>query len=138
MECTVLLGCEQCMLFDILMVQAKKDGDQTTTSITDFFMKNSTCAKSENGYYTWKCVTQKCKDCKNCPSMLLSCKSNAKETNVGQFECTHRPYKKIIEGKEIEKISIKTEKVMHSKPFREIYNLLSSSRNVYLMHKYQI
>ena len=62
------------MLFDTLMVKAKKDGDQTTTSITDFFMNNSTCAKSENGYYTWKCVTQKCKDCKNCSSMLLSCK----------------------------------------------------------------
>ena len=87
--------CKLClntrMLFDTLMVKAKKDGDQTTTSITDFFMNNSTCAKSENGYYTWKRVTQKCKDCKNCSSMLLSCKSNDKETTVGQFECTHTP-----------------------------------------------
>ena len=40
---------------------------------------------------------------------------------------TYIPYKKLIEGKEIEKISIKTEKV-NSKPFKEIYNLLSSSR----------
>ena len=44
------------------------------------------------------------------------------------------PYKKIIEGKEIEKISIKTEKVMNSKSFKEIYNLLSSSRNVYQIY----
>ena len=74
------------------MEQAKKDDDEVTDSITEFFMDSAPCQKSENGYYKWKCVSQKCKDCKDLKPLSLKCKDSCELKKVGQFEKTKKTF----------------------------------------------
>ena len=54
--------CKICLnskfLFDVLMVKAKKDGDDTFESLSSFFMYECSCPKDPNGYYQWSCVNK--------------------------------------------------------------------------------
>ena len=44
--CKLCLICR--LLLDVLQVQGKKDGDQVTSSVTEFFMDSANCEKTEN------------------------------------------------------------------------------------------
>ena len=135
--------CKLClntrMLFEPLIAQAKRDGDRTTESITEFFMCSCTCPKGQNGYYHWKCVSCKCKECKNKNPMSLTCQMSHEITKVSPFELTQKLYPKINEdGEVVEKISKRTEQVEHTMTYSEIYKKLISLKKVYTTHKYQV
>ena len=69
-----------------------------------------TYLKVQNRYYNWKCVSCKCKECKNKNPMSLTCQMSQEITKVNQFELTQKPYSKINkDGEVVEKISKKTE-----------------------------
>ena len=94
----VLCLCKLCLntrlLFEPLMVQAKKDNDKTTDSITEFFMDSCDCPKTSSGYYHWNCVSMKCKNCKKIKPMPLKCKTLQTKIKVSQFEVTKKVYTK--------------------------------------------
>ena len=94
----VLCLCKLCLntrlLFELLMVQAKKDNDKTTDSITEFFMDSCDCPKTSSGYYHWNCVSMKCKNCKKIKPMPLKCKTLQTKIKVSQFEVTKKVYTK--------------------------------------------
>ena len=50
--CKICLNAK--LLFEPLIMQAKKDQYDVTEFISEFFMYNCNCPKSENGYYKWK------------------------------------------------------------------------------------
>ena len=58
-----LCMCKLCLnahlIFDLLMERAKKDGDETFDSLTEFFMAGCQCGKSVNGFYKWSCVNER-------------------------------------------------------------------------------
>ena len=88
--------CKMCLkarlLFEPIKAQAKKDGDVCPDSITEYFMSLCGCPKSENGYYQWKCITGKCKECKSYQPMSLKCQNNSSLTKVIQFQLVTREY----------------------------------------------
>ena len=51
--------------FRKLIQQTKKDSDFTSDSITEFFLHTAPCPKTENLYYSWKCVRGNCQECKD-------------------------------------------------------------------------
>ena len=135
--------CKLCLnmrlLHRALMEKGKKDGDNISDSITEFFMGSSTCEKShENGYFRWSCVSGKCKSCKNHKPIPLQCQNSSTTISVTQFETTAKLYKKDINGVMTEKISKKTERVEHQLSFQEIYEKLAGQRQQYLMHRFQV
>lgn len=71
-----LCFCKLCLnsklLFEPILVQAKKVGD-ISKSLTEFFITSCSCKKTVNGFYQWKCVTLKCKECKAAKPQFLSC-----------------------------------------------------------------
>ena len=128
--------CKLCLntrlLFEPLMVQAKKDNDKTTDSITEFFLDSCDCPKTSNGYYHWNCVSMKCKNCKKIKPMPLKCKTLQTKIKVSQLEVTKKVYTKTDKnGKSHQKTSEKTERVEHSLTYEEIYKKLSAFKKAY-------
>ena len=91
-------------------LKLKKIKKDVTDSITKFFMHNCKCLKSENGYYQWKCVAGKCSECKLIQPRPFECASSEQKIKISQFEVTETPYKKTVDGKEVDKISKKNKK----------------------------
>ena len=91
--------CELCLktkfVFDALMSKAKKDGNESFTSITSFLMDGCSCTKGENGYHKWLCSIQKCKDCKDTKPAPLKCSSSKELVTFNQFEAAKKEYKKL-------------------------------------------
>ena len=78
----------------------------TTESITEFFMFNCQCLKSESGYFQWKCVTGKYHECKSLKPMFLALASSNHLVKFYQFETTETLYTKTTsDGKTQQKIS---------------------------------
>ena len=104
------------------MKQAKKDGDDCYTSLTRFFMSSSQCDKESNGYYNWKCVSKKCKECKDTKLPSITCQDLEQLATVDQFEVATSKYKKVdkVSGEEIEKKSSRTERVSNSMTYQEL------------------
>ena len=104
------------MLFESLMKQSKKDGDDCYTSLTQFFMSFSQCDKESNRYYSWKCVHKKCKECKDIKLPCITCQDSEELATVDQFKVATSKYKKVdkVSGEEIEKKSSRTERVSSS------------------------
>ena len=134
--------CKICLnvrlVFKVIMDQEKKDGGKITESSTEFFMSTAGCEKQEIGYYKWKCVTQKCKACKDKKPMALTCQDSETVRKVSQFETTKTPYEKTDDGNSVNKISTKTEKVEHELRLKHMYALLAGQKKKYLMHRYQV
>ena len=136
--------CKLCLnarlLLDPLRTQAKKDGDEISDSVTEFFMDTCSCDKGENGYYQWTCVQGKCKNCKHNKPTYLKCSTSEEQVQVSQFETTKTPYthEDKTTGEKTEKISKQTERVVSMRSFTEIYKSLSELRTKYLMHRYQV
>ena len=109
-------------------------------SATKFFMSSCDCDKGANGYYKWKCVNLKCNDCKDSSSPDLKCKTSKEQAKVSQFQQTETPYKKFDKtlGKEIEKISRKTEKINLEMLYEELVKKVWKIRKQYLVHKYEV
>ena len=97
-------------------MQAKKDGD-ISKSLTEFFMSPCSCPKAVNGIYQWKCVTLKCKECKDAKPQSLSCQENDTLVKISQFEKVTSEY--VNKKKETKKLN-KTEQVEHQLSFRDI------------------
>ena len=91
--CKLCLNARLC--FRKLIQQAKKDDDFTTDSITEFFLHTAPCPKTENGYYSWKCVRGNCQECKDAKPPQLKCASSKDLVTIYQFEVTKTPYKKV-------------------------------------------
>ena len=91
--------CKLCLnvrlIMEPLMKKAKEDGDEVFESATKFFMSSCDCDKGANGYYKWKCVNLKCKDCKDSSSPDLKCKTSKEQVKVSQLQQTETPYKKL-------------------------------------------
>ena len=136
--------CKLCLntrlLFDSLYMQSKKDEEEIPNSVTAFFMETCSCDKAENGYYKWSCVQQKCKNCKHNKPTSLKCSTSNETTQVSQFETTKTPYTQTDKetGKKAEKVSDKTERVISTRSFSEIYSSLVKLKTKYLMHRYQV
>ena len=126
--------CKMCLnaklLFEQIKAQAKKNGDACPDSITEYFMSSCGCPKSQNGYYQWKRVTAKYKECKGHQPVSLKCQYNSSLTKVSQFELVTREY--------IKKKSEKTERVEHQLLYTAILKKLNESKWAYVLHKYQI
>ena len=136
--CLCKLCINMTFLFEPLMAQAKKDGDETFESISTFFMQNSTCSKAANGYYTWTCVNRKCKECRTCLSANLKCTDSNQLVSVDQFETVVREYNKLNRSKnKIEKKKTKlTDRVTKEMTYQELYKKILSMRKTYMIHKY--
>ena len=100
--CKICLNAK--LLFEPLIMQAKKDQYDVTESISEFFMYNCNCPKSENGYYKWKCVSGSCSDCKSTKPQHFQCASSENKVKISQFEVTETPYKRTVDGKTMDKI----------------------------------
>ena len=100
--CKICLNAR--LLFDSLVAQAKKDQNDVTNSTTKFFMHNCKCPKSENGYCQRKCVAGKCSECKLIKPVGFECASSQQKNKIRQVEVTETPYKKTVDGKEVDKI----------------------------------
>ena len=74
------------LLFDPIMSKAKKDGDVNYSSITEYFMSCCDCPKAVNGYYHWKCVSGKCKECKDLGLLPLKYQTSADTVKLSQFK----------------------------------------------------
>ena len=73
----VLCLCKLCLntqlIFETIMKEERKPGGEHFSSICDFFMNSFEYFHSSNGFYSWKFVTAKCKQCKNiCGPKLVS------------------------------------------------------------------
>ena len=136
--CKLCLNCP--LLLDVLNTQGKKDGERVTDSVTEFFMDSSKCEKTENGNYSWKCASGKCKECKLLKPLHLKCSKSAETVKVPQFEETKTPYTEQDKktGEEKEKISKKVEKVIRERTFEDVYDKLYKRNQKYIMHKYQV
>ena len=135
--------CKLCLnvslLHDTLKKRAKQDGDVPYTTATDFFMHDSTCAKTVNGYYSWSCVTGNCKKCKNVKPVNFKCHASADETTLSQFEITKEVFKKKDEnGKIEEKTASKTMRVTIKTLYADVYSKLVQNKLLYLKHYYQV
>ena len=73
------------------MEQGEKDGDKITETNTE---STASCKITKTGYYKWKCVSQKCKNCKDIKPMLLTCQNSDNLRKVSQFETTKILYTK--------------------------------------------
>ena len=98
-------------------------------------MSSCSCPKSTNGYYQWKCVTEKCKQCKDHQPRILKCQENETLVKFSQFEKVTTEY---TNKKNEKKVSNKTERVEHKMSFKNILQKLSSVKKEYVMHKFQI
>ena len=136
--------CKLClnakMMYDVLVKQAKEDGDEINpNSLTNFYMSSCPCSKSPNGYYKWKCGNDKCSQCKKISPLPLKSSNSSEVIKISQFELTKTPYVKINkDGKVVHKVSEKTEKVETSMPLKDLYNKLLLSKKSYTKHKYQV
>ena len=74
------------LIMEPLMKEAKEDGDEVFKSATKFFMSSCDCDKGTNGYYKWKCVNLKCKDCKDSSSPDFKCRTSNEQVKVSQFQ----------------------------------------------------
>ena len=121
------------------MKKTKEDRDKVFESANKFFMSSCDCDKGANGYYKWKFVNLKCKDCKDSSSPDLKCKTSKEQVKVSQFQQTDT-YKKFDKtlGKEIEKISRKTEKVQLEMSYEELVKIAWKMQKQYLVHKYEV
>lgn len=121
------------MLFEPLMIQAKRDNDDVQYSITQFFMYDWECTKSSNGYFHWNCVALKCEVCKKASPMPLKYWNSELITCVYQFETTEKTHQKFNkDGIITEKTSEKTERVEDILTFGELYNKLHSLNKMYI------
>ena len=136
--CKICLNCR--LLLDALIAQAKKDGEELADSVTGFLMESCPCDKAENGYYQWKCVKGKCKSCKLIKPTKLKCSTSQEQVQVSQFETTKTPYKKLNKktGKQEDKISEKTERVISTRNVSDVYSSLAAKKTKYVMHRYQV
>ena len=136
--------CKLClntrMMFEPLMKQAKKDGDEFFSSITEFFMSSCQCYKSTNGFLSWQCVSGKCKKCKNLKLPSFACENSSQLVTTDQYKCVESKYKKMDKKsrKEVEKTSTRAERVSDSVAFKKLYPKLVAIKKVYLMHRYQV
>ena len=136
--------CKLCLnvrlITEPLMKKTKEDGDKVFESANKFFMSSCDCDKGANGYYKWKFVNLKCKDCKDSSSPDLKCKTSKEQVKVSQFQQTETPYKKFDKtlGKEIEKISRKPKKVQLEMLYEELVKKVWKMRKQYLVHKYEV
>ena len=136
--------CKLCLnvslLHEVLKKKAKQNGEELpTTSTTAFFMYGSTCTKTTNGYYTWACVTGKCKKCSNLKVASLKCKTSTYTTSLRQFETINETFqKKDKDGNIKEKYCSKTTYVTTPTSYSDIHSKLEEKTSSYLMHKYQV
>ena len=87
------------LLFDPLVAQAIKDQNDVSDSITNFFMHNYKCPKSENGYYLWKCVAGKCLKCKLIKLRPFECASTEQKIKISYLKLLKLLTKKLLMGK---------------------------------------
>ena len=138
-----LCFCKLCLntkfVFDALMSDAKKDGDESFTSITSFLMVGS-CPKGENGYHKWLYSIQKCKDCKDTKPTPLKCSSSKELVTFDQFEVVKREYKKLNPKTNVLELKTTqlTERVSKQITYEELYNKLSNVQKEYCRHKCQV
>ena len=123
------------LLFEPLLVQAKKDGDDISKSLTEFFMLSCSCPEALNDFCQWKCLALKCKECKDAKPQSLSCQENDTLVKISQFEKVTLEY---INKKKETKKSNKTERVEHQLSFRDILQKLNKIKKEYITHKCQI
>ena len=137
--CLCMLCLNVRMMYSHLEARAKKDNEVIPESITGFFMNSCNCAKDANGYYSWKCITGKCDQCKNIKPPQMPCQNLEEVTKYYQFETTKTPYEVIDkEGNKVLKNSKKTEKVQKCVTWETLYQQLISLKQKYLCHKYQV
>ena len=89
-------------------------------------MHSCKCPKSENGCYQWKCVAGKCSKCKLIKPMPFECASSEQKIKISQFEVTETPYKKTVDGKEVDKI--KKKKQQQKNKTESIYTITYFSK----------
>ena len=122
--------CKICLnakfMFDILMARSKKDGEQSFTSISEFFMYNCDCPKSTNGFYQWSCSVRRCKKCKDSKPPNLSSQISNDLVTVDQFEQVVREYLKLnTKTGLVEKTNSKmTDRVSTQMTYKELYKKL--------------
>ena len=130
--------CKLCLnsklLFEPILVQAKKVGD-ISKSLTEFFMPSYSCPKAVNGFYQWKYVSLKCKECKDAKPQFLSCQEDDTLVKISQFEKVTSEY---VNKKKETKKSNKTERVEHQLSFRDIFKKLNKIKKEYITHKFQV
>ena len=82
--------CKLCLnvslLHESLKKKARQDGEEHSTTPTAFFMHGCTCSKTVGGYYSWPCVTGKCKNCKKIKPYNLKCQSFLDLTSVSHIQ----------------------------------------------------
>ena len=127
--------CKLCLnsklLFEPILVQAKKFDDDISKSLTEFYMSSCSWPKAVNGF---KCVTLKCKECKDAKPQSLSCQEDNTLLKIGKFEVTAEYANKKKETKK----SNKTERVEHQLSFRDILQKLNKIKKEYIKNKFQI
>ena len=84
--------CKMCLnaklLFDPIMSKAKKDGDVNYNPITEYLRSCCDSPKAVNRYCHWKCVSGKCKSCKDLGLLPLKCQISTDTVKVSQFKVT--------------------------------------------------
>ena len=81
--------CKLCLNFRLkfnsVMAHSKRNGGQSTDSISLFYMGSCSCSKGENGYWTLKCVQGKCSKCKDKKPVEIPKLNEGDVLNYNQF-----------------------------------------------------
>ena len=112
-------------------MQAKKFDDDISKSLTEFYMLPCSWPKAVNGF---KCVTLKCKECKDAKPQSLSYQEDSTLLKIGKFEVTSEYANKKKETKK----SNKTERVEHQLLIRDILQKSNKIKKEYITSKFQI
>ena len=84
------------MMFEPIMKQARKDGDDCFLSIS-VFMLPTQYYKGANRLYNLCCFSRKCKEYKNVTMPSFTCENSSQLVRVGQFKIVQSKYKKVEE-----------------------------------------
>ena len=91
--------CKMCLnaklLFDPIMSKAKKDGNVNYNPITEYLRSCCDSPKTVNRYCHWKCVSGKCKSCKDLGLLPLKYQISTDTVKVSQFKVTKICYKQV-------------------------------------------
>ena len=72
--------------------------------------------------------------------MPFECASSEQKIKISQFEVTETPYKKTVDGKEVDKIKKKqkTERIYHDLSFIDACSKFVSMKKLYITHKIDV
>ena len=135
--------CKTCLnlryILTGLMKPMKDQGKNTYSSLSEYYMENCTCPKTDNGYWSYNCCTGKCTDCWNISPPDLAIEDPNVEVSYLEFSVSKFTYTATRgpdKGKP--KITKRCERHTLIKSYSDLKLILDKARSHYILHRYLI